>query len=280
MAFGDAEQSPRDSRVKEIYDFVGADGTYRYTSAKTSFAFDGNTYSAIPIMRKAIKGRADSSPGELVVEMPAITQLVKTHGFGVTPETLTLQVRRVQSVLGLARTLWQGSIQSISFRGFDAILRCTTLLDDAMRAEIPNAFFQKLCNHVLYDARCTLNELDFDISTTIVNLTNNGDGVLVASVGGNPNNYYRGGRIVHDSTGEQRLIVLQIGQTLTISSPFRSAAISDAVTVFAGCDRSIKTCRDKFSNVANFGGHPWMELAGSPFEPGGIRGMGKIDRAV
>jgi uncharacterized phage protein (TIGR02218 family) len=35
-------------------------------------------------------------------------------------------------------------------------------------------------------------------------------------------------------------------------------AIGDAFTVTAGCDKALATCRDRFSNVVNFGGFPHM----------------------
>jgi hypothetical protein len=28
--------------------------------------------------------------------------------------------------------------------------------------------------------------------------------------------------------------------------------------MYAGCDHLLATCRDRFSNVANFGGFPWI----------------------
>ncbi|MEJ0062410.1 MAG: DUF2163 domain-containing protein [Alphaproteobacteria bacterium] len=35
-------------------------------------------------------------------------------------------------------------------------------------------------------------------------------------------------------------------------------AVGDAYTVYAGCDKRLATCKDKFGNLANFGGFPHM----------------------
>jgi uncharacterized phage protein (TIGR02218 family) len=35
-------------------------------------------------------------------------------------------------------------------------------------------------------------------------------------------------------------------------------AVGDAFAVTAGCDKALATCRDRFSNVVNFGGFPHM----------------------
>lgn len=45
--------------------------------------------------------------------------------------------------------------------------------------------------------------------------------------------------------------------TLVESTAFDIVA-GDAFSVSAGCDRKWQTCRDKFSNILNFGGEPWI----------------------
>ncbi|MEM6496284.1 MAG: phage BR0599 family protein, partial [Pseudomonadota bacterium] len=40
------------------------------------------------------------------------------------------------------------------------------------------------------------------------------------------------------------------------SAPARDVVVGDAVTITAGCDKVLETCRDKFSNVANYRGFP------------------------
>jgi len=45
--------------------------------------------------------------------------------------------------------------------------------------------------------------------------------------------------------------------TITEIMPF-AIQIGDAFTVIAGCDRRLETCRDKFSNVLNFRGEPYI----------------------
>lgn len=45
--------------------------------------------------------------------------------------------------------------------------------------------------------------------------------------------------------------------------PARSVAVGDLITMTAGCDKVLATCRDKFSNVANYRGFP--HLPGNDF---------------
>jgi uncharacterized phage protein (TIGR02218 family) len=61
---------------------------------------------------------------------------------------------------------------------------------------------------------------------------------------------------------------------LTLWTPLaRSPAAGDRLRVYAGCDKRFETCRDKFSNMANFRGFPHMP--GNDHVIGyGLRGAG------
>jgi hypothetical protein len=53
-----------------------------------------------------------------------------------------------------------------------------------------------------------------------------------------------------------------VGTTLTLDAPFPpSVTLPAAVTLFAGCDHTVRTCLSKFDNVLNFGGHPYISIA-------------------
>ena len=47
-------------------------------------------------------------------------------------------------------------------------------------------------------------------------------------------------------------------QALTIMGGTQKISVGTLITVYPGCDGQVKTCRDKFNNVLNFGGIPHM----------------------
>jgi len=61
---------------------------------------------------------------------------------------------------------------------------------------------------------------------------------------------------------------------LVLWTPFsRAPAVGDRLRVYAGCDKRLETCRDKFSNLVNFRGFPHMP--GNDHVIGyGLRGAG------
>jgi len=58
--------------------------------------------------------------------------------------------------------------------------------------------------------------------------------------------------------GQKRMIVSHVGLNITVQYPFNDMAEGAGVKLYAGCDQRIETCRDKFDNVNNFFGTPYI----------------------
>jgi uncharacterized phage protein (TIGR02218 family) len=49
--------------------------------------------------------------------------------------------------------------------------------------------------------------------------------------------------------------------TITLyDPPFYAPTVGDTFTMIPGCRKRIEDCRDKFSNIARFGGYPWIPV--------------------
>jgi uncharacterized phage protein (TIGR02218 family) len=126
------------------------------------------------------------------------------------------------------------------------------------------------CSHVLYDSGCGVNMDDFVITVTVA--ASAGRNTQVGATAGNdPDNtlqtidYYAGGMLVY---GTERYFIehndnagnLRMGDVV----PSYIVGQTD-VKLYAGCDRSYRTCKDRFDNVRNFGGFPHFPVV-NPFE--------------
>lgn len=84
----------------------------------------------------------------------------------------------------------------------------------------------------------------------------------VALAGSVTEGWFSGGRLVWTSganAGRSADIRIHDGARLDLwEAPPRAVMPGDGVTVTAGCDKRLATCRDRFSNVANFRGFPHM----------------------
>lgn len=61
--------------------------------------------------------------------------------------------------------------------------------------------------------------------------------------------------------GFRRSVVTHSGSTLTLVTPLPPGiAAGSRVTLYAGCDGALATCKAKFSNVPNHGGYPYIPI--------------------
>lgn len=261
MAFDDDDQSVQDSAPVTLFEFTATGhAPYRYTSLDVDFTFGGNVYTSVPVMHAAISSSSTGEAQELVVTLPASTAVVYDNAFNASvPSILTVMVTVVQQVSDESKVVWSGNVDNITISRRMAKLRSPSLLDGALAKEAPSIKFQQQCNHRLYDANCSLNPAGFSFTTTASVVS--GTTISVASIFGNEDGYFRNGEMLHVASGERRLIYSQVGTTIAVSSPFRNLVATDSVTIFAGCDKFPLTCAEKFFNIENFGGHPFIDDA-------------------
>jgi len=256
MAFEDDEESVSASAPIELISFTLPTTSYHYTSHDSDFVFLGDTYEAVPIQRGSIEVTVAEEASELIINMPASLDVVGQHVFGIQPKEFFCRVRRYQQVSGQNVIFWEGNVTSIKVVGRRAEMRIPSLTSEALATQVPSVYFQTECNHTLYDTRCRKLRTDFDTATNVTSAT--ALTVTVTSTGSFP---LVGGEIERTADGERRTIMAVSSTTLTLNAPFPPQTLPWAVTLFAGCDHTVKMCRDTFDNVDNFGGHPFIPLS-------------------
>lgn len=256
-----SDTSTHDAAPVEAFKFIGSLTTYRYTSNDEQITVNGEDYDPlIGLVRKSAKaGTQEESKLDLTIEMPFDTDIVQDYAFAQSPARLTVEIRRVHRQDDPAADFilfWKGRVTSFSVKGKIATLRVPSIFATALEGNIPNQFYQRPCNHVLFDARCKAVRASHNVTASVVDVgslnievDNDGfaDGVLA------------GGEIVHNSSGERRLILNNQVNLITINHPFSATIeVSDQVELTKGCDHKFSTCKTKFSNEENFGGFPFI----------------------
>lgn len=257
----------RQGRPVELYRFQFGNTEYRYVSSEVNFIFDGLTYTAIPIKSsEPTKNPQERRSNTIEIVMPADQDFVPNYQ-GVQPAVdLTVKIYRVQldesssaffeSPLSDTPTTsyvrFSGQVNSVKFRGREAVLVCHPLNNNLQR-ETPRIAYQSLCNHVLYDARCQVLEGSFSQSGLVSGVSGN-----VITINGFTGNSFTGGYIQNAAGDDFRSVLVQDDDQFTLLLPFAENPTGTTVTAFQGCDHSIQTCKDKFNNVENFGGFPYI----------------------
>ncbi len=259
--FDTDESSIDSSRPIDLYTITLPIDEYHLTSAHRDVTYNGLVYTAIVMSRGQIEIAPASDGREFLVYMEVSHPVAQRYlQLGVPPGEVHVRMRRLQQVSGEAEQQREGYANSIRVDGRLACLRVPTQTEDRQRVRLPVIVAQPTCGHQLYDGGCQVERVDptTGISDALV-VSNSGTTIVIDDIAGNPDGWATFGEIVHIATEERRMILSQVGTTLTINMPMPDAAVGQGVEVYAGCNHDIETCRDKFANVANFGGTPWLQ---------------------
>jgi len=263
--------------MAELYDITLADGTQlHYTTFDRSLVVGGTTYLAGPPNFK--RGTAEeviglskvgtlslevhATPTDLINGVPVLQKVVRGDF-----DKAALTVRRLFMDSSLTQ---QGTV--IRFVGnigdLDQVSRtaakftCKSKVED-LNIQLPRNILQPTCIHTLFDSGCTLNKASFAVNGTvqagstvnklITNLTQ-ADG------------YFDNGQLIFNSGADSGHVVavkayLNSSGTVFFVVPLPALpSAGDTFTIHPGCDKTQSTCTSKFSNLANFGGFPYVPV--------------------
>jgi uncharacterized phage protein (TIGR02218 family) len=269
VSYEDDELSVEDSRRVELYAFELPIGARYLTSLDEDITHAGITYTSTPISRSDVLQSSVGQVREMVISLPIDHELVQALvANGIPARNARVTITGLQLRSGETDRVWRGPIKQIASDDKFARLTVPNATDQALSVTLPFAVISRTCNHALYDAGCTvLRDATRRVLPTVSG-TPVGTTLVVSSISGKPDQWARFGEVVRVADGERRDILSQVGTTLILDAPFGTIANGDALEVWQGCDHEVTTCRDSFSNVANFGGHPLLPV-GNPTAPTG-----------
>jgi uncharacterized phage protein (TIGR02218 family) len=118
-----------------------------------------------------------------------------------------------------------------------------------------------ICQHSLYSADCGANQPEKRVDDTIASIS--GTTLTMNVTGTYDDGWFSGGILEYG--GNARFITSHSGNTITISRPLAGLGIGESVALYPGCDRTMSTCKDKFDNLDNYLGFPWIPQE-NPFQ--------------
>lgn len=265
MTYDSREISLQDGAPVELYEFTRGTLTYRYTSADADYVLLPNTYAAEPLQRGKIEASAERARNALTIDCRR--EFAIADMFRVAPPTdvIGVIVRRQHRGDSDVAVIWTGRVLNCEFTGAQARLNCEPVTSSLRRPGL-RRLYQRGCPHVLYGqggGQCNLNRASVSTVTTVAAIS--GLVLSVAAIGAYP---FAGGFVeweVEPGVIERRFIVSFTGLDLTLSQAFQGLEVGDTVTVSPGCDHSVATCDGTYSNIANYGGFPFIPIK-NPFD--------------
>lgn len=249
------KESARTLFPSEIYNFTIGVDTFHYTSGDVNLTVSGTLYVPATINRNNITQTDDLNPNNVTISCSLDTEpfadLLSTPA-----QTLVLveisRVFRDQSPIEKS-IRFSGKVLNMSFKGNHTIeINCGDH-NSFFTQEIPRYRVSPRCNNMLYDTYCSVNANNYDASATLSTVSASGLTLTSTTFDAQADNYYRFGRVYFN--GHYRGITGHEGENITIRYKIPGLDASDVVTVWAGCDRWIDTCIDKFNNGNNYFGH-------------------------
>jgi uncharacterized phage protein (TIGR02218 family) len=267
-------QSATELRMADLYTITLKSGTVlRYTTWDSSLTVLGNTFLTGPpnIERTHIEEK-------LGMEVATIELTIQASLTDVVNGTPILQA------IGLG--LWDGAAFRIDRLFMDpagnqigTVIRFSGVVgpvDELTRSyvkltinagtqyltmQLPPIIMQPNCVHTLFDAGCGLVKSSFAEN----NAVQGGSTVnKIISLSAKADGYYDNGQIVFTSgpnNGLTKAVKQYFIKTFYFNSPLPFAPnAGDAFTAYPGDDKTQATCQNKFNNLANFGGFPYVPV--------------------
>lgn len=259
MSYVEYDQSVQnaDPVLLVVAEYAGT--TYRFTDQPRDYVFGGNTYQAV----NGFTIGPTSQTKELVKDILQLDFPINNTFANIFLNDLQDFVTSITAFRGYANdpdqefiVYWKGRIASAGAASSKITIRCEPIFTSLRRPGL-RARYQRNCRHALYDRGCNLdlNSSAFLTDGTITvasNLT-----FTIPEAAGEVDGFYFGG-ILRASDGILRFITGHVGDQISIRKPHVALVVSAAVALAPGCDRTTNDCLNKFNNLNNFGGFPYI----------------------
>lgn len=280
MTYSVNDTSTSDGAPVEFYKFIGPFGEFRYTTSHQEEILADETYIPVAgLSRSAVEiGSIVDTLTTNDIYLPCNDPLVLLYNYGLTPRTLNVIIYRAHRGDNWANDFsieWTGIGTGYSVSDDKATIETASVLQSLMSGNLASVYYQRICNHTLYDQRCKIVRSDYTWSTSVTEVR----GAIISVVDDhNLDGYLTGGTILCNRTGEERNIIINTDNKLKIGYAFIDLQIGDTVELSLGCDH-IRTgdCQFKFNNVANYGGFDFIPVE-NPFSD--IKSQDKIVKSI
>lgn len=247
--------------AKELYKFVLNGVTnYTVTSSDTEEVYDGDTYAPIAIGRTETESKGDMARQSITVTM-SIDNITAQEWF-ISSQDFPIVLTIYSKDEGTVSVEWKGRLSSAAPKGANFEFTFESIFTSMRRTGLRQKY-QISCPYALYSTGCTVDMNSFADAGTVTNVTNNVVTVTEAAL--QPDGFYSGG-IFKDNAGNLRFISDHTGTQITLIralTPLIDYVAANGYTgltctLYPGCNRTKEMCNDRFSNLANYGGFPYL----------------------
>lgn len=263
------ETSKFEGNPIELYFFSRNDETWRFTSADYNFNDNGNLpipfsgeFLSRLIKRSSIAQGLEAVKNSVKLEVAPNFEIVDQFRGLPDPGVISVTMIRLHptDTSFEYQILWTGRVLGSKIEPDRAELNCEPVTVSLKRNGL-RRLYSKVCTHVLYGNECGVSRQPQYF------IVNDIDGLkLTLDANTGVINNFAGGYI-EDQLGFNKTMVESSGGFEMILSRVMKVAIGDEITAYTGCNHTTSDCVNKYNNIENFGGFPWIPTK-NPFDTG------------
>lgn len=235
----------------ELYKFTHLSQSWYYTSADHEITYGGNTYLPATIQRGDFSKENELNNISLEITLPLV-DMVKQYIANAPVYETVVSIYLYQDPANVL-SVFQGKITKCTFnQGNASVLSIDE--QTAVTAKLPSLLIQPACNHILFCAGCGLVKANWKFDFEVTDITE--EYIELDGLDEYDENYFTQGHAIFES--DIRWVTRSYGNFLHLQVPFADLEIGDTISVYPGCNKTPETCRDKFDNLENYLGMPYV----------------------
>lgn len=258
MTYTAIDTSVESGQPVELYEFSQNAQVEYFTNAPFDVTVLGITYKAANVSRSDITVTNKMDKAEITLVFPREHEYARRF-IGTLQDfvtTVTIKRGHLTDPDNQFIVHWKGRVVS-SKAGMSAIeIICESVFTSLKRHGL-RARYQKTCRHTLYSTPCGVLQAAHKVTAVVQAVSANMTTLTLTGVGSYADGYFSGG-MIKSAGGVLRFITSHTGVTISINKSFSEPLVSTEVDVLPGCDHLKQTCNDKFDNLVNFGGFPYI----------------------
>ena len=241
-----------------LYQFTRSGQTWRFTDIARNYTALSETWSSVSLKGGRIIASKDFQKSQVDLEFPITNEFAKKFLLETIIDRTALTIYRgyIGDPDQQFVVYWKGSVSGSKVNGKIITLRCEHILS-AMRQSGLRSLFQRNCRYTLYRRGCNLEIEDFAVSAGVSDI--DGRTLVVSEAAYEADGWYAGGAI-RAQDGVLLYVESHVGDTLVLDFAYEGLEVSSGqdVKIYPGCNLLRTTCKDKFDNLDNFGGFPFI----------------------
>ena len=232
----------------ELYDIITETGTIYLTPYIREVMYDNKKY--IPCVMERSEFEKEQQDKITVTISFATKENISLSFLSFNVPRIRVILRRFFIEANVAKVIFVGEGDSVGVNNRVITLKLEDILS-MRKTRIPPIVYSSYCNNTLFDSRCGLFSEAWRLTVQVIELE--GGKILKADATKNyAQDFFTYGYV---KSGENYRLITKhdnVNGYIYLHAPFDSSVDGKSVLIYAGCDKTPDTCKNKFNNFNNF----------------------------